>query len=544
MKILLGLTMLLGIGVTMADVMWPKTEEEIKQWDTDKRYASWEKDDEGTMVLKVHVPPEKKNEIGGVMGAHLLFDITPYRGKQLEISVDTKHINLTKPSKGWLGFKMMLVYKSNGRNSYPGGGNGDNTPKDTDWRRPVIVAQIPKDATNGRMELGVQDATGTLWFKNLRFRIVDIYPDAAKLPEGFKCEYSDAMKNMPIMRGCMSPGLTNGAKAEDLHELASWGANVIRWQVNAPKEALRDIDKMKAVFEQHLKNLDVHIPQLRKDGLQVIFDFHGVPGGRIKASPIAGTAGTLAKETLNANGDNFLMFFDKNYLDAFIDLWKMVARHYKDEPIVVGYDLYNEPVQTNQVKYDYLYCQYEAAKAIREIDAEKPIIIAANNWSSAAAFNYLKPLPLKNLIYQGHMYEPGSFTHQGVGWENMKKILDDKQKLMGYPGWFDNFYYDKNELRKILQPIRDFQLKYDARIYMGEFSAIRFAPGAAQYIQDLIEIFEEYGWDWSYHAFREWYNWSVEHDENPHNNEPAKQDTERKKILLKYFSKNVKPKFE
>ncbi len=544
MRLLLSLTMLLGIGVATADVIWPKTEEEIKQWDTDKRYASWEKDDDGTMVLKVHVPPEKKNEIGGVMGAHLLFDITPYRGKQLEISVESKHINLTKPSKGWLGFKMMLVYKSNGRNSYPGGGNGDNTPKDTDWRRPVIVAQIPEDATNGRMELGVQDATGTLWFKNLRFRIVDIYPDAAKLPEGFKCEYSDAVKNMPIMRGCMSPGLSKGAKAEDLHELASWGANVIRWQVNAPKEALRDIDKMKAVFEQHLKNLDVHIPQLRKDGLQVIFDFHGVPGGRIKASPIAGTAGTLANETLNANGDNFLMFFDKKYLDAFVDLWRMVATHYKDEPIVVGYDLYNEPVQTNQVKYDYLYCQYEAAKAIREIDAEKPIIIAANNWSSAAAFNYLKPLPLKNLIYQGHMYEPGSFTHQGVGWENMKKILDGKQKLMGYPGWFDNFYYDKKELRKILKPIRDFQLKYGARIYMGEFSAIRFAPGAAQYIQDLIDIFEEYGWDWSYHAFREWYNWSVEHDENPHNNEPAKQDTERKKILLKYFSKNVKPRFE
>ncbi|MBR4416099.1 MAG: cellulase family glycosylhydrolase, partial [Victivallales bacterium] len=427
---------------------------------------------------------------------------------------------------------------------YPGGGNGDGTPKDTDWRRPVFVAQIPEDATAAHMELGVQGATGTLWFKNLRFRIVDIYPDVAKLPEGFKCEYSDAVKNMPIMRGCMSPGLSKGAKAEDLHELASWGANVIRWQVSAPREALLDINKMKEVFEQHLKNLDVHIPQLRKDGLQVIFDFHAVPGGRVKASAIAGTAGTIAGEAAYADGNNFTMFFDKKYLDAFVDLWRMVARHYKDEPIVVGYDLYNEPVQTNQVKYDYLYCQYEAAKAIREIDSEKPIIIAANNWSSAAAFNYLKPLPLKNLIYQGHMYEPGSFTHQGVGWENMKKILDGKQKLMGYPGWFDNFYYDKKELRKILKPIRDFQLKYDARIYMGEFSAIRFAPGAAQYIQDLIEIFEEYGWDWSYHAFREWYNWSVEHDENPHNNEPAKQDTERKKILLKYFSKNVKPKFE
>ena len=544
MKMLLSLTMLLGISVAMADDMWPKTEEETKAWRTDARYAAWEKDDDGTMVLKVDVAPEKLNEIGGVMGASLPFDITPYRGKQLEISVDSKHVNLTKPSKGWLGFKMMLVYKSNGRNFYPGGGNGDGTPVNTDWRRPAIVAQIPEDATAAHMELGVQGATGTLWFKNLRFRIVDIYPDVAKLPEGFKCEYSDAAKNMPIMRGCMSPGLSKGAKAEDLHELASWGANVIRWQVSAPREALLDINKMKEVFEQHLKNLDVHIPQLRKDGLQVIFDFHAVPGGRVKASAIAGTAGTIAGEAAYADGNNFTMFFDKKYLDAFIDLWRMVARHYKDEPIVVGYDLYNEPVQNNQVKYDYLYCQYEAAKAIREIDSEKPIIIAANNWSSAAAFNYLKPLTLKNLIYQGHMYEPGSFTHQGVGWENMKKILDGKQKLMGYPGWFDNFYYDKKELRKILKPIRDFQLKYDARIYMGEFSAIRFAPGAAQYIQDLIEIFEEYGWDWSYHAFREWYNWSVEHDENPHNNEPAKQDTERKKILLKYFSKNVKPKFE
>ena len=543
MRLLLSLAMMVGISTVMADVTWPKTEAEAKAWKLDANYATWEKDD-GTMVLKVQVPPEKLNETTRVIGGHLSFDITPYRGKQLEISVESKHVNLTKPSKGWLGFKMMLVYKSNGRNFYPGGGNGDNTPVNTDWRCPVIVAQIPEDATSAHMELGVQGATGTLWFKNLKFRIVDIYPDVVKLPDGFKCEYSDAVKNMPTMRGCMSPGMSKGAKAEDLHELATWGANVIRWQVSAPKEALRDVGKMKEIFEQHLKNLDVHIPQLRKDGLQVIFDFHAVPGGRVKASPIAGTAGTLAGDIANADGNNFTMYFDKMYLDAFVDLWRMVARHYKDEPIVVGYDLYNEPVQINKVKYDYLYCQYEAAKAIREIDSEKPIIIAANQWSSAAAFSYLKPLPLKNLIYQGHMYEPGSFTHQGVGGDNMKRILDGSLKLKGYPGTFDNYFYDKEALRKVLQPIRDFQLKYGARIYMGEFSAIRFAPGAAQYIQDVIEIFEEYGWDWSYHAFREWYNWSVEHDENPHNNKPAEQDTERKKILLKYFSKNVKPQFD
>lgn len=35
--------------------------------------------------------------------------------------------------------------------------------------------------------------------------------------------------------------------------------------------------------------------------------------------------------------------------------------------------------------------------------------------------------------------------------------------------------------------------------------------GADRYLADVIDLFEEYGWDWSYHAFREWAGWSVEH---------------------------------
>ena len=27
-----------------------------------------------------------------------------------------------------------------------------------------------------------------------------------------------------------------------------------------------------------------------------------------------------------------------------------------------------------------------------------------------------------------------------------------------------------------------------------------------------VSIFREYGWDWTYHAFREWPGWSVEHE--------------------------------
>jgi len=99
------------------------------------------------------------------------------------------------------------------------------------------------------------------------------------------------------------------------------------------------------------------------------------------------------------------------------------------------------------------------------------------------------------------MYQPMAYTHQGVKgkdfWTPAK--YPDPAK-----GW------DKAFLRKHLADVRKFQLEHGAKIYIGEFSAIAWAEGADAYLRDVISIFEEYGWDWSYHAFREWPGWSVE----------------------------------
>ncbi|MGB9602347.1 MAG: glycosyl hydrolase family 5, partial [Limisphaerales bacterium] len=105
------------------------------------------------------------------------------------------------------------------------------------------------------------------------------------------------------------------------------------------------------------------------------------------------------------------------------------------------------------------------------------------------------------------MYRPHKFTHQGVY---------DTNSGIAYPGVIDGKYWDKSQLRKELEQTRAFQKKYNVHIYIGEFSAIRWAPGksAYNYLSDLIDIFEEYGWDWCYHAFREWDGWSVEHGQD------------------------------
>jgi hypothetical protein len=93
-----------------------------------------------------------------------------------------------------------------------------------------------------------------------------------------------------------------------------------------------------------------------------------------------------------------------------------------------------------------------------------------------------------------------------------------------------------------LQPVIDFQRDYGVPIYIGEFSAIRWAPdnGAQRYLKDVIEIFEENNWSWAYHAFREWNGWSVEHTSNKDDNERSATPTDREQLLRTWFAKNAK----
>jgi hypothetical protein len=98
----------------------------------------------------------------------------------------------------------------------------------------------------------------------------------------------------------------------------------------------------------------------------------------------------------------------------------------------------------------------------------------------------------------------------------------------------------------VLAPVREFQKKHKCRIYVGEFSAVSWAPGAENYLRDCIALFAEYGWDWTYHAFREWGAWSVEHEAiepgraGPSNFRPV-NDSARKRALLEGFARPPSP---
>lgn len=461
-------------------------------------------------ILEVTVPENSSRNHHKVVKT---IDLSKYRGQLLTFTVQAKAENVSQPPHRWNGIKYMLSYDSASI------GKQWHHPIEQygsfDWKELMFTATIPADVKEGQLWLGLEESSGKVSFRDLKAYAFD------NTPSRLRCNYSGPVMQQPPLRGVMSP---DKFRVGDLEVLSDWGANLIRWQfVRAwgKRGTDRELAEYDHWISDKLNELGTVLTAAEKNGLKVIVDLHSPPGGRRERA---------------ANSD-LEMFYDRKYADYFVELWKRIATRFKGHPAIWAYDLVNEPMQSRPSEFGYWELQQEAAKAIRAIDPERPIIVESNNWCQPDAFNYLRPFPLKNIIYQVHVYNPGAYTHQMV--HNNWGVAGGTE-LVSYPGMISGTMYNRERLRKILQPVRDFQLRYGARIYVGEFSAVRWAPGAAQYLKDCISIFEEYGWDWTYHAFREWSGWSVEHSDDPKITTPVETDTARKKVLLDGFKRNRK----
>ena len=472
-------------------------------------FAKWETGYQGTTSLRITTPT------GGNM-IRLPLDLTRYRGCRLLFECMAKADNVSKPPQPYLGVKFMLHYQS--QSMGPIWENEGNVYGTFDWRRLQFIAEIASDATDGEIDLGLQESSGTVWFDAVKISVFTKPPmrpnPPANPPPAFKGH------NLPRLRGVMSPNIF---RDEDMRVLGmEWKANVIRWQItrnwnrSGTDRNLAEYDRW---LDGRLDELDKALEACRKYGIKVVVDMHSPPGGRYPNNELA-------------------IFHESQYQNHYVTLWEKIARRYKGNSVIWGYDLINEPTQNVPSPpgvLDYLATQVRAARAIRAIDPKMPIFIEAAEADSAKGYRQLEPVDISNVIYQVHVYIPEEFVFQGV------QGIYDKWTPVAYPGKIGNTLWDKEHLRKVLQPVREFQLAYNVHIYVGEFSAVRWAPGAVNYLSDCIDLFEEYGWDWTYHAYRESDLWSVECGTDPQNHEPVKELTDRKKLLLDWFGKNVKP---
>ncbi len=341
--------------------------------------------------------------------------------------------------------------------------------------------------------------------------MVSVFFPEDRINLDYVVKYPEAIRNHPRQRGVMGRG-TNLSEA-DLKTLHSWGANLVRAQITRNWGKINtelDLAEYNQWLEQRLKDLEGTTARAKKYGIKFVIDLHTPPGGKIDSY-------------------NMRMFFEKKYADAFLDCWRKIATRFRGNPQIYAYDLINEPVQSVPSALDYWELQRRAAEIVRAIDPDTPIMIESNESDRPQTYTYLSPLRMDNIIYQVHMYFPLEYTHQR---------LQGKGPLLHYPGVINGVMWNRDKIRETLQPVRDFQLRHQCKIYVGEFSAIVWAPGADRYIRDCISVFEEYGWDWTFHAFREWSGWSVEHTgTNPNDLKPSEENA-RKQALLEGLSRN------
>ena len=459
-------------------------------------------------ILTVSVP---KDKAGGSHAAKTTVDLEPFENEGFEATIRVQGRGVTVPPQRYNGVKVMFHYrdKLDGSSQWPGAimptGNFD-------WC--VALARCEKFSgakdNVAELVLGLQDSSGTVSFDLSTLRIAALRPHWPVTNLDHVAVYTPDVAVRPRMRGVMSPG--RDMNEDDFKTLKEWGATLLRYQMIRNWHGVntnRDLDEFDRWLDGKLDNFDkVVLPMSVKYGIKVVLDLHVPPGGR------------------DSSGD-MNMFYEEKYANNFVETWRRIAWRFKGREGLYGYDLINEPTQRRETdpELDYWSLQRRAAEAVRKEDPYTPIVIESNCWDSPSAFAYLSPIKLTNVIYQVHMYEPSDYTHQCV--HNSRKWT------VGYPnaekGW--NSAY----MRDVMKPVRDFQLKHGARIYVGEFSAVAWAEGADKYLADCISLFEEYGWDWTYHAFREWNGWSVEHEGPDAKRLVPSADNPRKRALLKAF---------
>ncbi len=454
-----------------------------------------------------------EQEKASLSGTLLAFPLDPVKvcGKRIQVSCQIKGEGISNPLRTYLGPKIMMVCPMPEQVYYWDFSRRYGT---FDWEAATLSVFIPEEAKNPSLAFGLQGCTGKFSIRDLQIKTIE-ESQTVRLPTNSGKAYGQKTK----FRGVMSGHDLSEASIRELGE--TWGANLIRYQiVNAKKIKFNTFEEYSSWLNQELATLDRLLPLFRKYGIKVLIDLHSGPMLQ---------QNNLLHNALSQNPTQ------QQYL---VEVWKNIAARYANQSGIWGYDILNEPREDSYVYRqdggdDWNGLSSRVAKAIRELDPNTPIIVEPAMVGNPEGLRAMRPIEVSNVIYSIHFYKPSSYTFQG--------IFTPQKQALRYPGTIDGKEYNKERLRLEMKPIIDFQNRYQVPIYIGEFSVIRWAPNASEYLSDLISLFEEYGWDWTYHAYREWSGWSVEHSDDPELKSILSEDTARKRVLLDAFRRNRNP---
>ena len=206
----------------------------------------------------------------------------------------------------------------------------------------------------------------------------------------------------------------------DIKFIAQQGANTIRLPFNY--KLFTDEDYMGLSSQQDgFQRIDQLISWCRQAGLYLILDMHDCPGSQ--------------------TGDNIddgygypWLFESEQSQQLFCDIWQRIAKRYAKEPVILGYELMNEPIAHYFENKDELNARLEplykrAVKAIRQVDRNHVILLGGARWNSDF-FMFSDWTFDNNIMYTCHRYG-GDATAEAI---NDYISFRDKTQLPMYMG--------------------------------------------------------------------------------------------------------------
>ncbi len=281
---------------------------------------------------------------------------------------------------------------------------------------------------------------------------------------------------------------------QDVQDLKDLGANLINASYSGlfTEQPPYEVD---TTAQEHLDNL---VGWAEEIGIYVVIHPRTGPG-RNEAAITGGDALTT-------------VWTDQAAHDAWIDMWGYMAGRYHDSPAVVGYNLMVEPhvnawldpegtltpeafqEQHEGTLADWNALAGEITTAIREVDPDTPIIVNSLHWGSASWFPALEPTGDSRTVYSLHTYDPDVYTNQETDPTiSYPSVVEDEGETINF---------DRSWLENNLQPAVEFSQQHGVPIYVGEFGAFRWVPGAVTFVGDEIDLFEQYGWNYAYYVWR------------------------------------------
>ncbi|HEX4772882.1 MAG TPA: cellulase family glycosylhydrolase [Bryobacteraceae bacterium] len=145
--------------------------------------------------------------------------------------------------------------------------------------------------------------------------------------------------------------------------------------------------------DQGFRILDPILAECRAQKLWVVLDMHCAPGGQ---------TGTNIDDSWGYPW----LYDDGKQQELLITIWMRIAQRYRDETVILGYDLLNEPIphfaklQKFNSRLEPLYKR--VTQAIRAVDSNHIIILEAAQWDTNFAV-FGAPFD-NNLLYEFHKY--------------------------------------------------------------------------------------------------------------------------------------------